>query len=188
MLATMTRRPAICNALIAAASIALLSGCTAADDPAPPSTSIPTASSATSASPEPSPTPSAAPAATCDTVLAAEGYRKLADDGLELRPAPRAFDALAVRMVEAGGVACTWGKPNTDIALTVVQVGVAPLDDAWTVALAETGYVLTDDPVAGAHSGPAEPGSGISPVAVLTDGTLTFVSAPTFATMLAPAA
>lgn len=187
MLATMTRRPALGGALIAAVAIALLGGCATPNDLAP-STSPPTASSAPSASPDPSPTPSAAPAATCNTVLAAEGYQKLADDGLELRPAPRAFDALAVRMVEAGGVACTWGKPNTDIALTVVQVGVTPLDDAWTVALAETGYVLTDDPVAGAHSGPAEPGSGISPVAVLTDGTLTFVSTPTFATMLAPAA
>ncbi|WP_056007373.1 hypothetical protein [Agromyces sp. Root1464] len=121
-------------------------------------------------------------------MLAAEGYQKLTDDGLEPLPAPRVFDALAVRMVEAGGVACSWGKPNTDIALTVVQIGVTPPDDAWTEALAETGYVLTDDPVARAYSGPAEPGSGISPIAVLTDGTLTFVSAPTFATMLAPAA
>ncbi|SIO00368.1 hypothetical protein SAMN05443544_2151 [Agromyces cerinus subsp. cerinus] len=122
-------------------------------------------------------------------MLAAEGSQKLSDDGLEPLPTPKVFDALAVRMVEADGIACAWGKPSTDITLTVVQVGVAPGDaGAWSDALAETGYVLSDDPVPGAYTGPVEPGSGISPVAVRADGSLTFVSAPTFASMLAPAA
>jgi hypothetical protein len=44
----------------------------------------------------------------------------------------------------------------------------------------------TDIPLNATGRAQAEAGSGISPVAVLAGGTLTFVSAPTFASMLAP--
>ncbi|MFB6611079.1 hypothetical protein ACFCVO_12200 [Agromyces sp. NPDC056379] len=182
----MTRRLSAGRALLAAFAVVLLSGCTAADVDAAPSASSSPTSAPTS---PPEPTPTAAPAATCETVLSAEAYQKLADDGVEPRPTPHVFDALAIRMVEADGIACAWVKPSTDIKLTVVEVGVTPSDGAaWAETLGETGYVLTDDPVPGAYVGPVEPGSGISPIAVLTDASLTFVSAPTFASMLAPAA
>ncbi|PWC05531.1 hypothetical protein [Agromyces badenianii] len=184
----MTRRPAFGGALLAALAIVLLNGCTPAvvDGTAE---LTPSSTPASTTEPAPSATPGAAPAATCETVLATEGYAKLADDGLQPLPSPQVFDALAARMVEAGGLACAWGKPNTDLVLTVVEIGITPADEAaWSGALGETGYVLTDQPTPGAYTGPMEPGSGISPVAVLADGTLTFVSAPTFATMLAPTA
>lgn len=185
----MTRRLAVGSAVLAAGIIALLAGCTGTATDA--TTSAPASSSTATAAPVPTATPAptadAAPAATCDTVLAAEGYAKLTDDGLEPRPAS-AYDPLAVRMIEAGGLACAWGKPQTDIILTVVQVRVTPADEAqWVTALAETGYVQSDDPVPAAFTGPVDGGTGGSPAAVLANGTLTYVSAPVFAGMLAPA-
>jgi hypothetical protein len=51
----------------------------------------------------------------------------------------------------------------------------------WSATLTEAGYTQTDDPVPGAWTGPAEPGTGMSPVVVLADGGITFVSAPAFA-------
>jgi hypothetical protein len=182
----MTRRPAIGGSLLAALAIVLLSGCTSTGEAGEGPTPSPTASS--TSTPEPAPTPDAAPAATCDTVLAAEAYRRLADDGL----APTAVGVgypLAERMTEAGALACAWGKPQTDVALTVVQVPLGSADEAaWRSSLAELGYVESGEPVAGSFTGPVDPGSGVSSVAVLADGTLTFVSAPTFATMLAVSA
>ena len=177
----MTRRPAIGGSI-------LLSGCTPTGDAGTVQTSSPTPSASSTPEPAPPPTPDAAPAAACDTVLAPAGYQKLADDGL----APTAVGVgypLVERMTEAGGLACAWGKPQTDIALTVVQVPIGSADEAtWRSSLAELGYVESGEPVAGSFTGPVEPGSGVSAVAVLADGTLTFVSAPTFATMLAVSA
>ncbi|MDR6905958.1 hypothetical protein J2X63_001644 [Agromyces sp. 3263] len=179
----MTLRAASGAGIVAAVlTVTVLSGCTAAP-PAPSSSPSP----ATTASSAPTPEPESVPdAATCETVLTDEGYQKLAADGLESLPSPQVFDALAVRMVEAGGVACAWGKPNTDLVLTVVQVGVAPGEqEAWSQTLAESGYVLSDAPVAGAYSGPPDAANGISPVALPSSTTLTFVSSPAFAGMVA---
>ena len=185
----MTRRPAIGGSLLAALAIVLLSGCTPTG---PDATAVPTPSptSAPTSTPEaaPTPTPGAAPAPTCDTVLAAEAYQKLADDGLTPTAVGVGYP-LVERMTEAGALACAWGKPQTDIALTVVQVPLGSADEAtWRSSLAELGYVESGEPVAGSFTGPVDPGSGVSSVAVLADGTLTFVSAPTFATMLAVSA
>jgi hypothetical protein len=182
----MTRRPAIGGSLLAALAIVLLSGCTpTGDDATATPTPSPTSSSTSTSEPTPTPTPDAAPAATCETVLADEGYQKLADDGL----APTSVGVgypLVERMTEEGALACAWGKPQTDIALTVAQVPLGSADDAtWRSTLAELGYVESGQPVAGAFTGPVDPGSGVSSVAVLAGGTLTFVSASTFATMLA---
>jgi hypothetical protein len=172
----------------AALAVTLLTGCTAA----PPSsassattTGATPAPTATTATPEPTAVPSAA---TCDTVLSAAGYQKIAGDGLEPLASPQVFDELAIRIVAAGGIACAWGRPNTDLVLTVVQVGVAPGQEAtWSQAIDESGYVLTDDPISGAYSGPAEAGNGITPVAVPTSEVLTFVSSPAFAGLIAQA-
>ena len=54
------------------------------------------------------------------------------------------------------GIACAWGRPNTDLVLTVVQVGVAPAEEAtWSQALDASGYVLTDAPSRGALQRPS---------------------------------
>jgi hypothetical protein len=188
----MIRRPAIGGSLLAALTVMLLAGCAPADgpghtagfSPSPSPSSSPTPTSA----PSPTPTPDAAPAPTCDTVLTDDGYQKLADDGLATTTVGVGYP-LVERMTEAGAVACAWGKPQTDIALTVAQVPLdAEEEEGWRSTLAELGYVESGQPVAGSFTGPVDPGSGISSVAVLAGGTLTFVSAPTFATMLAPPA
>lgn len=185
----MTRRPFAFGSIAAATlAVSLLSGCTATT---PSQTSMPTegatpAPEATTPTPEPTAPP--ADTATCATVLSVEGYEKIAADGLEPVDPPQVFDQLAVRMADSGGVACSWGRPRTDLVLTVVQLPVAAADEAtWIQALAETGYAATDDPVPGAHTGQPDAANGISPVAVLSSGTLTFVSSPAFAGLIAPA-
>jgi hypothetical protein len=171
----------------AALAVTLLTGCTAPPSSASSATTTggTPAPTATTPTPEPIAVP---PAATCDTVLSAEGYQKIAGDGLEPLASPQVFDDLAIRMVAAGGIACAWGRPNTDLVLTVVQVGVAPAEQAtWSQAIGESGYVLTDDPISGAYSGPADAANGITPVAVPTSEVLTFVSSPAFAGLIAQA-
>ena len=167
---------------------ALLTGCTTT---VPSPTTVPTPSATPSPTvTTPAPVPSTPPtaAATCDTVLSAEGYEKLSTDGLEPIDPPQVFDQLAVRMADSGGVACSWGRPRTDLVLTVVQVPITADDEAtWVAALAETGYTASDTPEPGWYAGPVDPGTGISPVAVLSSGTLTFVTAPDFAELIAPA-
>lgn len=154
-----------------------------------PSTS-PAASPSETSSAEPTTEPSAAPAATCDTVFTPDAYAKLANDGVEPLEPPAAdhlatFYPLAAQMVEAGGLSCHWGKPRTDIGLTVTQLS-DPDPAVWGPALADAGFVETNDPVPGAYTGQVDPGSGISPVVVVTGESMTFVSAPTFAGWIAP--
>jgi hypothetical protein len=184
----MTRPLTLGGIATAALTVTLLTGCTAA----PPSSTSPAPTSGTTPAPTaiaPTPEPIAVPAAaTCDTVLSAEGYQKIAGDGLEPLASPQVFDDLAIRMVAAGGIACAWGRPNTDLVLTVVQVGFAPAEQpTWSQAIDESGYVLTDDPIPGAYSGPADAANGIMPVAVPTSEVLTFVSSPAFAGLIAQA-
>lgn len=163
-----------------------LAGCVATPTPTPSPSESPAASPSPTATAE----PSAAPAATCDTVFTADAYTRLASDGLEPRE-PHAVGGLAgvyplaAQLIEAGGLSCRWGKPQTDIALNVVQLFDADFG-IWQPALADAGFVETNDPVPGAYTGPVDPGAGISPVVVITEDTLTFVSAPTFASWIAP--
>ena len=150
-----------------------------------------------SAQPDPTPTPSPSPAPTvapttgpdeagieCDEILSVDGSAKLAADGLD-PVGPQLFDALAMQLEEAGGTACAWGKPQSDIGLTVVQLNVPDAEwDEWEAALAEAGYV--DANATGTYTGPVEPGTGVSPIAVVTGDRVTFLSAPVFADLLAP--
>jgi hypothetical protein len=162
-----------------------LSACTGAPSTVPTSepTSEPTSDATVAPSTEPTET---AAAATCDTVLTDEAYAKLDADGLTPRDTITHTEFIG-EMLDAGALGCRWGKEATDITLDVAQLAV---DDAawpeWEAALATAGYTLTNDPVPGAYTGPVEPGSGISPVVVRTDGAITFLSAPTFAAWVAP--
>ena len=62
-----------------------------------------------------------------------------------------------------------------------------PTADAAPAATCETVLAVEGDTkLPGAFTGPVEPGSGVSPAAVLAGGTLTYVSAPAYAAMLAP--
>jgi hypothetical protein len=157
-----------------------LAGCTSAPQPTPEPTVPPTAQQT------PPPTePGEASGIDCTSVLSPDGYAKLTADGLEPID-PKVIDPLAVEMTDAGGTACSWGKPQTDITLTVVQVLVPDQDlRAWEATLADTGYVPQDGPGAGVYTGSIDNGTGIPPIAVVSGDRITFVSSPAFEGYLA---
>ena len=144
---------------------------------------------------QPQPTPTPSPVATtpaaaapieCDAVLGSDGYAKLAEDGLE-PVEPQLFDPLAIRLEEAGGTACAWGLPQSDVGLTLVQLPVPDADWAgWEAALAEASYVEGGDAASGAYAGPVDPGTGLSTIAVVSGDRITFLSTAAFAGLLAP--
>jgi hypothetical protein len=174
--------------LAASAALTLSLGLAAcAGDGEPAESASPTTPAAASPEPTTEPTTTEQPAigTSCEDVLAPEAYAKMEADGLEptvFTP----FDPIAVRIADEGGLTCAWGKPQTDNVLSVAQIAAGD-ESAWSSALADAGYTRTDDPVAGAFSGQPDAGNGISPVVVLADGTITFVSAPTFAQWIRPA-
>lgn len=155
-----------------------LSACTAQPQPTP--SPSPSPSAAAPAASE----PAEAPSVECPDILSADGNAKLAADGLEPRD-PEFVDPFAVRLVDAGGVACTWVKPQTDLVLEVVQLPVPDSEwETWEAALDDAGFV--DSTGSGAlYTGPVG-GSGLSPVVVVTGDRITFLSTPAFADLLAP--
>jgi hypothetical protein len=170
--------------LAASAVLALsfgLAGCVPDAEPPADTTSQTTSTEPSSTEPTEATEPSEAPAigTSCEDVLAPEAYAEMEADGLEptvFTP----FDQIAVRIAEEGGLACAWGKPQTDLVLSVAQIAASD-ESAWSSALAEAGYTRTDDPVAGAYSGQPDAGNGISPVVIVADATVTFVTLPDFA-------
>ncbi|GGI46602.1 hypothetical protein BCL57_001153 [Agromyces flavus] len=181
-----SRRAAAATPLLVLFALGV-AGCTAGV-PAPSDTAEPSPSPAASTSETPEASPSEAPAvgATCDTVLTPEAYTKLEADGLVPMPFTP-FDPVEVRIADEGGLTCSWGKPQTDLVLAVAQVATGGDDAAWTAALADGGYTPTDDPVAGAYTGQPDAGNGITPIVILADGTITFVSVPAYAGWVRPA-
>ena len=187
----MTRR--IVRRALPAAVILLalgLSACSAGtptvDDAAPSTTASPKPSAPASSEPTATPTTPAGIAATCDHVLTPEAYAKIEVDGLEPTPATP-FDPLAVRITEEGGLMCSWGRPQTDLILSVAQVPAGDDETVWTNALAEGGYSQTDDPVPGAYSGQPDAAMGATPTVIIADGTVTFVNLPAYAGWVRPA-
>ncbi|MGR2752251.1 hypothetical protein [Agromyces arachidis] len=168
--------------LAASAALTLSLGLAACAGDAGEPAETATTTTPAAASPEPTAEPTneqPAIGASCEDVLAPEAYAKLEADGLEPRT-PSANDPIAQRIAEEGGLECKWAKPQSDVIVNLAQTtGVD--DAAWAEELAAAGYAQTDDPVPGAWTGPVEPGTGVSPVVVLADGSITFVSAPTFA-------
>ncbi|KQM81931.1 hypothetical protein ASE68_00200 [Agromyces sp. Leaf222] len=157
---------------------AALAGCSAT--PPVDATSAPVEASA-SASPEPAAEPAPATSdPTCDTVLTEEAIARLEADGLEqIDVGASTFYPIADDLIEAGGLACKWGRPSSDATLTVVQLsGIDVASSEWPAALAAAGYAETGDPVPGAHSGPTDPGTGVPSVVVVETDRLTFVSTP----------
>lgn len=143
----------------------------------------------TTATPEPTtePTTSEEPAigTSCEDVLAPEAYAQLESDGLVARDLdPK--DPVIDRIADEDGIVCSWGTQQSGTVLHVAQAtGVD--EAAWAEVLTATGYEQTDDPVPGAWTGPMGLGGDLNPTVVLADGTVTFVSAPTFAQWVRPA-
>ncbi|GAA1509681.1 hypothetical protein BJ978_001138 [Agromyces terreus] len=135
-------------------------------------------------------TPPADPTADgCEHVLTAAALAQLRDDGLEqVEVGVSTYYPIADDLIEAGGVACKWGRPSSDASITVVQLsGIDVAASEWPAALAEAGYAETGDPVAGTYTGPADPGTGVPSAVLVESDRLTFVSAPPFAADIAPA-
>ncbi|WP_400997596.1 hypothetical protein [Agromyces sp. GXQ0307] len=132
--------------------------------------------------PEPVPDATTIPA-TCETVLTPDAYTKLEADGLEPRAATL-FDPIPLEVEEAGGLVCSWGKPNTDLVLDVAQIAVGDDEQEWLAQLESSGYTHDDDPVPGGWRGQPDAANGTSPVVVLESGTLTYLSSPVFAEFL----
>ena len=171
------RMNAVAPVLIA---VLVLTGCTAAPGPAP-STGAPSASTPPTAA---SASPSAEPAAACDSILTAETYAKFEADGIERIEPPIVVDPFAEQLVEAGGLACTWG-PTAGEGLTVVRLSGADWS-VWEAELADAGFVESNDPVPGAYTGPADPAMDETPIVIVTGDTLTFANNPTVASWVVP--
>lgn len=168
----------------AALTLALgLAACTSDTDA--PDATVP-AGTPTETAAEPTPTEQPAIGTSCEDVLTPEAYAQLEADGLTARDLdPK--DPVIDRIAEESGLVCSWGTPQSGTVLHVAQL--SGVDEAtWAEVLAETGYTQTDDPVPGAWTGPLALGADLRPVVVLADGTVTFVSAPTFAQWIRPAA
>lgn len=188
----MTARTAKIAALLLAGGL-LLTGCTTTPEATPsptPSrtaTATPSATSTETPAAEPEPTPEPEPV-TCETMLTPEALAALAEQGLDPRDADATLYPLAQQFAAAGGVACSWGKPQTDIRLTVVQLAILESEqDVWARVLDDNGYVMTDDPVPGARTGPIEPGSGMPSGALAEPTRVTFANVPHILADLTPA-
>ena len=152
-----------------------LSGCTPAVTPDPSGT--PTASATPTATPSASAEPTAAPV-TCDTILTELGFQDLADDGLIEQEFTGDGEVDLRFMIDAGGVACRWGKPSTDIIATIGQAPMSQADwDSKRASLEAEGFTPTDDPAIGFLVQPVA-GSGVHGGFLWRDGQLYYVSAP----------
>lgn len=120
-------------------------------------------------------------------VFTAEAYAKLEADGLLAREVPT-MEGLGARMVAKGGSALSWGRPDTDIALDVVQLKVPTSSRAaWLNALAAERFDQDDRVVHGAFVARDSGASGLRPIATLRSDALTLVSVPDFAKWIAHA-
>ena len=151
-----------------------LSGCSPAVTPDPSPT---TASATPTATPSASAEPTAAPV-TCETILTELGRQDFADGGFTEREYETRRTDLQF-MIDAGGVACRWAKPSTDI---IAIVGQAPFSEAdWNTlrsSLEADGFTATDDRATGFLVEPPDPAGYVSGGFLWRDGQLYYVSNP----------
>lgn len=146
-------------------------------------TGAPAPSTTTTTAPSATPTPTASPTATaaavtCDTILTEAGRQGIADDGLTAREYTAGRTDLQF-MIDAGGVACRWVKPSTDIGATVAQAPFTEAEwDAKQSGLEAGGFEPTDDPAAGFLLEPTDPAGDLRSGFLWRDGQLFFVSSP----------
>jgi hypothetical protein len=180
-----------------------LAGCAAAaDTPVPPATS----SASVAATPTPTvtappetaqpaetapptettppeaapPAESALPVAACDTVLTAEEYASLDEDGLALTPDTRAFDDVMQSIMDAG-FGCEWKRDGGDIRVWYAQAEQA--DDSWDARsqqLLAAGWTPIDTAVGSALQAPPEHDPSFSPGVLHSDGVTYYASYPDF--------
>lgn len=182
--AAMTRRfaPGIAGALL----VLSLTACTAA-----PTT---TASPSPTAAPSDSPAPPTATAtivpvddATCENVLTAEEYARLASDGLTASPETTfPLGPAMVDLIDDGALHCQWAADQSDVAVWFAQL--AESEEAWAAREAEllaAGWTEADQPLPGTLTAPSDYDANYVPSMVHADGVTYFVSYDRFLASIA---
>ena len=172
----MTRRfaPALAGAIL----LISLTACTAATTDATPS-----ATPAPSDSPAP-PAASAEPTtepvddATCENVLTAEEYERLAADGLTASPETTfPLGPAMVDLMDDGALDCHWAADQSDVAVWFAQL--AESDEAWAAREAEliaAGWTEAGEPLPGTLTAPTDYDANYVPSMVHVGGVTYFVS------------
>src|SRR5690606_6641034 len=122
-------------------------------------------------------TPAADPPS-CEDVLTADGYAKLAADTLTLRDATPA-GPVVTEMIAQGALGCTWVRPAAAITASYAQLNVGADQPRWEARLAESGWTPAPDIhpnalVAPVGYDPAEP--SMRPTVTFEHGILYFNS------------
>jgi hypothetical protein len=152
-------------------------------------TADPTTSPSPSAAPAPSdsPAPSAATAeptvapvgdATCENVLIAEEYERLAADGLTASPETRfPLGPAMVDLMGDGALDCNWAADQSDVAVWFARLTES--EEAWAARRAEllaAGWTEADEPLPGTLTAPSDYDANYIPSMVHADGVTYFVS------------
>lgn len=130
---------------------------------------------ATSAADAPAADP-APPSATCDAVLTADEYARLADDGLALDDEPYLLGSVMERMAAAGALVCVWSKPMSDVSAWYARLDVGDEGATWLSELEAEGWLEDTERGDGTYLAPAEYDSNYQPSVQLRDGLLHFAS------------
>lgn len=169
-------------AVIAASALALLlSGCAgAAVDTAGPGAAGGTVAPVETASPTGTPAApdaDAAPAsATCDTVLTADEYGRIADDDLAFDDEPYLLGPVMERMAAAGALVCVWSKPMSDVSAWYARLDVGGDGARWLSELEAEGWLEDTERGDGTYLAPADYDANYQPSMQLRDGVLHFAS------------
>ena len=181
----MERRPQPI-AVIAASFLALvLSGCAAsapagsgpgASGPGVAGSVAPVETAAARATPT---APAAEPArssATCGTVLTADEYARIADEGLALDDDPYLLGPVMERMAGAGALVCVWSKPASDISAWYARLEVGADGETWLTELETEGWLEDTERGDGTYLAPIDYDANYQPSVQLRDGVLHFAS------------
>ena len=166
-------------AVIAAGLLALLlSGCgaTALETSGPGAAAETVAPvEATSAADAPAADP-APPSATCDAVLTADEYARLADEGLAFDDEPYILGPVMERMVAAGALVCVWSHPTSDVSAWYARLDLGADGETWLTELEAEGWLEDTERGDGTYLAPADYDSNYQPSVQLSGGVLHFAS------------
>jgi hypothetical protein len=175
-------------AVMAAGLLALLSGCggSAIDASGPGAAArTPAPDASASAAPVEKPTGTeyvvepaepVQPSASCESVLTADEYERLADESLTLNAQPFLLGPVMERMAAAGALMCVWSKPNSDISVWYARLDVGDAGETWLTELEAEGWLEDTHRGDGTYLAPTDYDSNYQPSVQLTGGVLHFAS------------
>lgn len=118
----------------------------------------------------------APPSATCDTVLTADEYARIADERLAFDDEPYLLGPVMERMAAAGALLCVWSKPASDVSVWYARLDVGDDGEAWLTELEAEGWLEDTERGDGTYLAPAEYDSNYQPSVQLSGGVLHFAS------------